>query len=94
MAEFDQVTLAIDNVADLGDFDEQIDFNQEIFVDENGVAYVFLYFIEFYGQLTFDSDLEEFEELFMSDEELDAFMEEDEDFRHCHFYNDMCEREQ
>lgn len=93
MSVFDQDTIAIDDVADLNDFEEEVEFNQPLFTDENGAIYFYLYFIEFYGFLILDPDTEESEELLMSDGEVESFMEEEDDFRRCYNYNEECQRE-
>lgn len=94
MADFDQETIANDDIADLNDFNEVLDFHQALFLDENGVTYFFYYLIEFYGPLIFNDGEQEEEKDLMSDEELESFMTEDDNFRQCFNYNEMCVREE
>lgn len=84
MSEFYQDTIAADDVVNLDDFEEI----KELFVDENGVIYYYIfYFIEFYGPIPDIQEREE--EEFMSMEELNSFEEEDEDFKNCFYYYEI-----
>lgn len=98
MVEFDLETLAVDDVADSDDFADmniEDDVAGVLFIDENGASYYFKYFWEFHSlannEILYVVDEPE---IFMSQEELDSFVEEDNEFKYCYYYNEHCWREE